>query len=117
MITIKMKRVTTGEALTPEIRTFKQVSQYLKNKEHFSVEDARVAMLALVDAIGEYETPADRSRALAFILSPGMVRGGILRRDDCPPYKIEPTIARDTFITLLVILYGKDMELGCPVAL
>jgi len=77
---------------------------------------AKERLLALLDSLGEYATPEDRSRAMALILTPGIVFEGLLLAHECPPYKIEPEAAKRVFIQLLRSVYGEYAELGCSIS-
>jgi hypothetical protein len=68
--------------------------------------------LSTVLAVGEYASAGDLSRAAALLLTPMTVQLGILSREHCPPCRIYPEKARQTFTGILEALYG-DANAGC----
>ena len=78
-----------------------------------NLEEARETLLGLIDSIGEYETEADKSRAIALLITPMAVKRGHLTTEQCPPFKIKPKAAKEVFADILDVLYGEDAKLGC----
>jgi hypothetical protein len=104
---------------TPEIRMTKVYNDRLpKLPPHGlnpSLEQARATLIGLLDSLGEYETAADKSRALALLMTPALVKWGVggLTPEQCPPFKIRPKAAKALFAGVLAALYGEDAPLGC----
>lgn len=82
-----------------------------------SLEEAKEGLLALVDSLGTYQTPSDRSRVIAVLITPMTVAEGLLLAHDCPPVKVMgPVGARERLIDVLNVLYGEEgAALGCKI--
>ena len=82
-----------------------------------SLEEAKEGLLALVDSLGTYQTPSDRSRVIAVLITPMTVAEGLLLAHDCPPVKVMgPVGARERLIDVLNVLYGEEgAALGCTI--
>lgn len=82
-----------------------------------SLEEAKEGLLALVDSLGTYQTPSDRSRVIAVLITPMTIAEGLLLAHDCPPVKVMgPVGARERLIDVLNVLYGEEgAALGCKI--
>jgi hypothetical protein len=82
-----------------------------------SLAEAKEGLLPLVDSLGTYQTPSDRSRVIAVLITPMTVAEGLLLAHDCPPVKVMgPVGARERLIDVLNVLYGEEgAALGCEI--
>jgi hypothetical protein len=85
--------------------------------QNIPLEEAKKELLAWVDSLGTYQTPGDRSRVIAVLITPMMVAKGHIPARACPPVKVMgPVGARERLIDVLNVLYGEEgAASGCKI--
>jgi hypothetical protein len=73
-LTIRMTRVNDQPSLPP----------FNLPGSTGNIEEAKEVLMSLVTAVGEYASAGDLSRAVALLLTPMILRMGILSREQCP---------------------------------
>jgi hypothetical protein len=79
-----------------------------------NLDEAVWLLRELAECVGEYETPADLSRAIALILTPIVAAMGFVTPQECSPCRIVPGEAKAAFRAILEGIYGETLaRQGC----